>query len=83
MELFTHGTASKQNATDHISTPLEETTDFGGNSVKENRDDMNISLTARERLLKKLQGIRSTVSVLPYNLSISRVKISLILWFDL
>ena len=64
MELLAHDTASRQNAMDHSSAPLEVTTEFGGDNVKENPDDMNISLTARERLLKKLQGIRTTVSVL-------------------
>ena len=64
MELLAHGTGSSQNATDdHSSAPLQETTGFGGDNVKENPDDMNISLTARERLLKKLQGIRTMVSV--------------------
>lgn len=64
MELLAHGTHSRQNdATDHSSAPLEETTEFGGDNVKENPDDMNISLTARERLLKKLQGIRTSTTV--------------------
>ena len=63
MELLAHSTASRQNATSRSSAPSEATTDFGGENVKENPDDMNISLTARERLLKKLQGIRTTVSV--------------------
>ena len=62
MELFTRVPASKQDTTDHSPVPLEETTEFGGDNVKENNGDMNISLTARERLLKKLQGIRSTVN---------------------
>lgn len=64
MELLAQGTGSRQNETDRSSAPLEVTTEFGGDNVKENHDDMNISLTARERLLKKLQGIRTTVSVL-------------------
>ena len=64
MELLAHSTASRQNETDHSPAPLEVTTEFGGDNVKENADDMNISSTARERLLKKLQGIRTTVSVL-------------------
>lgn len=63
MELLAHDTASGQNATNHSPAPLEETTEFGGGSVKENPDDMNISLTARERLLKKLQGRRSSSMV--------------------
>ena len=63
MELLAHGTASRQNPTDNSSAPMEVTTEFGGDNVKENPDDMNISSTARERLLKKLQGIRATVSV--------------------
>lgn len=62
MELLTHDAGSKQDITNQSSAPLEETTEFGGNNVKENPDDLNISLTARERLLKKLQGIRTTVS---------------------
>jgi len=63
MELLPHDTGSREDVTKQSSTPLEETTEFGGNIVKENPDDLNISLTARERLLKKLQGIRTAVSV--------------------
>ena len=56
MELLAHGTpSSRQDA-------AEMTTEFAGDNAKENPEDMNISLTARERLLKKLQGIRSAVS---------------------
>ena len=62
MELLTHNAGSKQDIANQSSAPLEETTEFGGNNVKEIPDDLNISLTARERLLKKLQGIRTTVS---------------------
>jgi len=56
MELLAHGTpTSRQDG-------AEVTTEFGGDNAKENPEDLNISLTARERLQKKLQGIRSTVS---------------------
>ena len=60
MELLAHDTASGQNGASHSPAPLEETTEFGGSSGKDSPDDMNISLTARERLLKKLQGRRTS-----------------------
>lgn len=63
MELLAHNSASRQDATSQLTTPVEEITEFGGGNVKENPDDMNISLTARERLLKKLKGIRTEVSI--------------------
>lgn len=63
MELLAHDTALGQNVVITLPAPLEETTEFSGDRIKDNPDDMNISLTARERLLKKLQGRRTSAMV--------------------
>jgi len=52
--------ATDINALDQSVVPVEE---MNAEEVTETSSNLNISLTARERLMKKLQGISTMVSI--------------------
>ena len=53
--------ATENNGLDQLVIPVEE---MNAEEVTETSSNLNISLTARERLMKKLQGISTMVTVL-------------------